>query len=409
MPSFLQQNVHKSIDSITIKNCQNVTIGSRSIENLKSLRYLDISNVDHLYLSAYSLEWKGYETAINNHDYQRRVPSLSISISKTRIESLDQYAIKGQPVELKFNQVHFDKIQSFAFSSLSKLSLIDIKNCTFKQISSQAFKKIETDRFTIIDSHFTDTLPSRSFTDIDVLEQFKIINSDFQVVDSTAFIVNLPTSVEISNSRFGTLHSESFKIRTRGAVTIKNNVFQNLNENAFIGLSYIKEHRAMINQDAIFDYNTINELSSKPSLSWNRTSFNPKYGLIIVNKTCDCLSVDIWINNNEWKEHIHCVVDSRKFTTKKALDFKASSCDKNSSTWIILVSVFSVLLLVLIIVAVVIVLLYQRYKRNKLKEYVNRGRNKTGSVGMVVPDGRTYRETEVHVIVEKAELLTTEL
>lgn len=383
-----------------------MSIGSNSIKDLLSLRTFDVSNVEHLNLEESSLFWPGYEN--NYHEYST-TPSIKISVTSTKIVNIAQYVFKGKIGELRFVDVVFDQIQSLAFSGLSKVMTIEFKYSTVKQIYHQAFKKIETERLLIISSRFDTTIPSRSFSDIDVTENFRIYNSTFGDINPTGFIINQVKITDISSSTFQTLQSESFLIRTRGPVSIKNNVFNNLNEKSFTGFSYIKEHRAQANQELLFDQNIINSFNINNGLSFNHTSFTPKYGTIILNKTCSCVEIQIIVTNNEIKEYIYCIIDQKKFTTQRALEFKTGNCDSGTKTWIILVSVFSVLLVVLIIVAIVVVLLYRKYKRRKQKEYVSRGHTKTGSVGLIVPDGRTYRETEVHVILEKAELLTTDL
>lgn len=406
LPTFRLDNVNSNIEGIAIRNCFNVSIGSNSIKDLLSLRTFEVSNVENLNLEESSLFWPGYQN--NRHEYDT-TPSIKISVSSTKIVNIPQYAFKGKIGELRFVNVVFDKIQSLAFSGLSKVMTIEFKYSTVKQIFHQAFKKIETERLLVTSSRFDTSIPSRAFSDIDVTEDFRIYNSTFVDINPTGFIINQVKRTDISSSTFQNLQSESFLIRTRGPISIKNNLFNHLNDKSFSGLSYVKEHRAQVNQELLFDQNVINSFNVNNGLSFNRTSFTPKYGTIILNKTCSCVEIQIIVTNNEIKEYIYCVIDQKTFTTQRAMDFKTGTCDSGTKTWIILVAVFSVLLVVLIIVAIVVVILYRKYKRRKQKEYVNRGRTKTGSVGLIVPDGRTYRETEVHVILEKAELLTTDL
>lgn len=392
-----------------------MTIKSEAVKYLSNLRHFAVSNVSDLGLEARSLNWCGPGECKPQYLGYPEHPALDIAIRNTTISEIQAHVFSERLREISLEKVKINKIRAYAFTNLKNCKKIEIKDSNVTSVEGQAFKKFVTDYLWITNTSIGE-IPSRTFAEVEVTEEFKIQKSNFGIIKPLGFILK-PNAyspkpnglyVEIKDSTFDELEGESFKITTKSKVVITNNYFKKLHQSAFMGFSVIKENRLTL-PDLIFNNNTLNELK-RETLVFNRTSFNPKVGTIILNQTCTCADIHIWQSNTGYEEDIHCLVKSgRDFFHKTAKSFKASNCDSSSNTWVIIAAVIAALLVIIIIASVGVFFLYRRYKKNKEKEYINRGRNKNGSLGLIVPDGRTYRETELHVIVEKAELLTTEL
>lgn len=396
--------LESAVTDIRINNCNKVIVTNESIKHLSNLRFFTVKDVKDLQLQYRALNWCGALEC--NPDFSTfEHPSLDITIQNTTISEIQSYVFSERIRNILLERVNIKRLKAYAFTNLKSTKKLEILLSNISGIEAQAFKKFYVEYLTIINSNF-ETIPSRMFAEIEVSEKFEIHRSNFTTIKPLGFIIKYPKTVEILNSQFGELEGDSFRVMTKGQVTIKNNYFHKLHSGALKGFHIANEPRLAL-PDLLFVNNTLNELK-RDTLDFNRTSFIPKVGSITINQTCTCIDVNIWQSNAGFEVDIHCLVQSgRAKALINASLFKKTNCNIVSNTWVVIVIV--VLVVFLIIVCVVLYFIYRRYKTNKQKEYVNRGRNKAGSLGLIVPDGRTYKETELHVIVEKAELLTTEL
>lgn len=375
---------------------------------LPSLRHFTINNVKDLQLNERSLNWCGAKECIPEYSgYYVEHPSLDVDINNTTISEIQAHVFSERLRDIRLNKVTVNRLKSYSFTNLKSAKKLEVIDSVINGIEAQAFKKFSIDHLLISNTKMG-FLPSRTFSEIEVYEDFRILNSNFDTIKPLGFIIRNPKTVEIINSEFKEVESESFSISSKGKVTLKNNYFKKLHPSAFIGFSATKEPRLAL-PELLFSNNSLNEIK-RDVLNFNRTSFAPKIGAIILNQTCTCADIHIWQSDTGYIEEIHCLVKSgRAMIQTNAKAFKTSNCDPVSNTWVITVTVIVSLLVLVVAVSILLFFVYKKYRRNKEKEYLNRGRNKNGSLGLIVPDGRTYRETELHVIVEKAELLTTEL
>lgn len=402
IPAFNFSFAHETATSIVIQNCHNVSIGSNSIDRLRNLRHLYMYNIQNLRLHERSFNWRVYYG-----DQLENLPQLAVTISNTRLKEIPTYTFSGTLSELRLENVVIDTMLPYAFSSIEKLRIIELKHCHIKQMQAQALKKIKTESFLISDTRFG-TLPSRAIVDVEVTEMFRLVNCDVDTIRPSGIIINSPRIVEILNSRFNDIESDAFRIRSRGKILIKNNTFLNLHAGVFKGISLITEPRSSVTSEVLFINNVLSEFNYE-AIAFNRSSFTVTYQSVIINKTCACAEIQTWNSGGQRQEEIHCVIDNRPMRSTSVSAYYNGNCKVGSNFWLILGLVIAALVVFLIILVGIIVYFYRRYRAQKQKEYVNRGRTKNGSLGLIVPDGRTYKETEVHVIVEKAELLTTEL
>lgn len=392
-----------SASDIRINNCNNVVFKAEAIKFLSNLRYLTISNVKNLRIEKKALNWCGATIDCLPEYYYQEHPSLDVTIKNTTVEIIDSYAFSDRIRNIVIEESMVHQIKPYAFTNLKSLNKLEIVKSYLKNIESQSFKKFYVDYFSIVDSTF-ENIPSRTFTDINVNEDFSIINSKFATIKPQGFYIKNAKTIEIFNSYFDEVEGESFKLTTKGVrVQIKNNAFNKMGANSFGGVATTNEPR-LVRPELQFINNTIMTIQ-KDSLSFNRTSFNLKFDLIIINSTCSCTEIDMWLSNLGYLSEAYCLVNSGgKFAPLSIKLFQVKSCMTTSSSWLIIL--LSIILVLVVIVVLVVV--YVCWKRKKaIKERSEQTKN--GQVGLIVPDGRTYRETELHVIVEKAELLTTEL
>lgn len=205
---------------------------------------------------------------------------------------------------------------------------------------------------------------------------------------------------------------------------------------------------------------------------FDRNSFRLELDNLLVGRSCDCRMLPVWKNNilnytnlysrfyvkqntaasspssssslllpalassqdtpiNETPETFLCYDgETSDGVSISFVEYEARHCSLGGSV-LVFVLIIAALLLLTILVACLAVWCCRRRRRNSRKKWISVPMNapdvvskKNGVIGreaatsatpvdsritMVVPDGRLYRETEFHVIVEKAEPLTTEL
>lgn len=328
------------------------------------------------------------------------IPSVRISIKSSNIEQISSYTFQGRLREIEFDGVVVQNMAEFAFSSLLQNSNIRIKNTELKNVHLQAFKKFSTESL-VLSGIKADFLPSRTFTDIQVNQNFIIEDCTFKTVRPSAFIVNNPVYFEIRNSRFEQLDGEAFRVTTRGSVSFKNNVFNVTNDGAFRGIVPTREESQ--NEHLItFDSNTFHVLT-RDSLATR--DLTPRFVNIFLNNECDCKTISNVFKNTEFYDEIQCLSprDGEAVTIRNFENYECSIMTSHAT----LIIIVGVVLILIILVATALVVYFKKVHNSD--KYGRNKESKNGKLSLIVPDGKTYRETEVHVIVEKANLLTTDL
>lgn len=385
--------------SIAINGCKKVRFGPNSIKDIRNLRNIYLKDIASLHFEESSMIWYGSR---DKSQYEERydviIPSLSIKIENCNITQISGYTFEGRIRSIDFESVTIDNILPFAFSSLIQSQEIILKDVNLKNIHEQAFKKFSTSILEL-DGVTASIIPSRFINNVTVYEYFQITRCVFEIVRSGGFIVVNPSKFEVSDTKIHQLDGEGFKVITTGDVTIKNNVFQIVNDGAFSAINLNKER--VVEAAIIFDSNVFTTLT-RDSLSID-DDFRAKFTNMNINETCDCTNVDHNIKVVEFYSEIKCLLNDEFVTVE---EFKSNMCSiiQSYSTVIVIVGVVFTLCLIIITVLVV----YYR-KVYLSKKYGSEQNSKKGNMSLIVPDGRTYRETELHVIVERADLLTTDL
>ena len=390
-----------------------------------------------------------------------------ISITNAHIDVLPSFLFHGDVELISFKNVHIGQLNSFAFANLADTDELRIEDCTIDTIEEQAFKKFDVNYLRIIGGTFGSQVPSRTMNDIDVSKTFVLDGVTLGIVRSSAFVIKKPKTVAIQNCVIDTLEAEAFDINTRGAVFIKNNTFGNLATGAFLGIRADNEERSLppssvSGRTSLPDINFTNNsivIFEEGSVMFDRGSYKPVLENVFINRTCECSLLSVWKNNvlnytnvysrfyngqsvalssngppepiEEGPDTFLCAEDGTDNTAISFDDYEARNCALRSS--IMFVALLVVALLVFIgLVTILVVWCCRRRRNGNQKRWISVPTNapdvvtskKNGVIGrdgnastgpvdsritMVVPDGRLYRETEFHVIVEKAEPLTTEL
>ena len=432
---------------ISVSNCSSVYLTNSSLIQLEGLRSVDLVNVANL-----TLERQSFELSPRSSD-------VKITIRNSSIDLLPSFTFRGDIETIMFVDVRISQLGSFAFANLFNTDTIRLEDCHINNIEAHAFKKFEVRYLHVIRGSFGGVVPSRTMNDIEVYQSFMLDGVEMDTVRSSAFIIKKPKTVAIQNCVFESVESEAFDINVRGAVIVKNNSFGNLGMGAFLAMKADTENRSpgtLVGNlyDLIFKNNSLRSFE-EGSLIFDRSSFRLELDNLLVEQVCDCDKL------SSWKSDIlnYTNIYSRLYTKQSEIlppvsesvtegpetflcfegvegspitfvDYESRSCALSSSILILVLAIVGLVLLLLISVCLIVWCCRKRRQDNrkswisvptsapdvvsKKNGVISREARGTSApvdsrITMVVPDGRLYRETEFHVIVEKAEPLTTEL
>lgn len=415
--------ISPGVSNLTIHNCPTVQIRSGAIKNTASLRSVNIHNINRLELQDKSFEWAGDGSIPMVTNSFVDFPKLSIQITNSHIPNMNRYTFNGNIRDIIIDKCSIDQIHHFAFSNLNGNEKIHFKHCEINHIHVQGFKKFTTNMFLIENTTVHSDIISRTLSDIEVRGLFRISDHcNFKEIKPSAFIINNPLKVEVIESNFDVLDGEAFKIHVLGDASIRDNKFRVINPGAFVGITATRHPKL----DFVFANNFITEISDH-SLDFNDQGFNVKIYTLNFNTTCSCEKILLWSVMFEDLQTINCLNDDRKYLGKfiSVDEYKFKHCNPTARTFKVFIIILIVLIMIIIVGVTIYLFIKSRYESSHQKEWINNAspilarrkgmQNKqkgslkvvNGKLPMVVPDGRTYRETVV--VVEQADLLTTEL
>lgn len=390
-----------STAEIEINHCKQIIFEENCVMDMRNLRNIYLNNIGSISFRSRSMNWYGYKERNNGIEQERfdiTVPSLKISVFNSNISEISSHAFAGRINEIVFDGVVIERLQPISFANLLQTEKVIIRNAVMKQVGTQAFKSFGTEFFEIVNVQM-DVVPSRSISNVTVYQNFTIDNCNFGNVFSGAFSINNPKVFQVTNTHIITLYGEAFKVTSRGMVLFRDNTVRTLNDGAFRGITLRRE--VLGEPLFVFDSNTFSTLSR---YSLTTSDFVVKFRNIYLNETCDCKSIDHKIQDSTYYNDIMCLHENEYVTLHF---YKSNLCSVITNYYFTIIIVCIVT--VLIIISVAALLLYYKFVYRS-KKYGSKEQNKTNtSLSLIVPDGRTYRETELHVILEKKDLLTTDL
>lgn len=448
-------NLSKLTSRISVSNCHSVRVANNSLVQMEQLSSVEFVNVLNLTLTRDSFK------------VSPKVSKTRFSVRNCSIDVLPSNVFHGDVEAITFEQVRIGQVSAFAFANLLNTDSVTLTQCNVSSLESLAFKKFECRYLHVIGGTLGDQIPSRAMIDVEVSDQFMLDGVKIGKVDSSAFTISRPNTVAIINCAIDTLGNEAFDLTVRGTVIIQNNTFGNVALGAFLSIRTDSENKVpsatsiMNPKKLLFKDNVLNGFE-EGSLVFDRSSFRVELSNVLVNQVCDCDQLKVWraqIQNytNAYPRLITSARDSGNViapahTLESGVDdpdaffcldeqdsssstsfvaYESRNCVLGSSLLALVLSISGLLVVLLTAASVVVYCCRKRRREERDKRWISvptsapdvldSKAKKNGSVvkreaspvdsriTMVVPDGRLYRETEFHVIVEKAEPLTTEL
>lgn len=380
--------VPSTATAIIIDGCARVHFLSDTVRGLVQLRSVEIRNVQHAVVDARALAWSPFSA---NSEMN---PGIRMVIYNSTVNEIASHAVQGRINDIVISDSRINNLKPFAFSSLSGVKNIELSNNVFDTIEIQAFKKFSTVNF-VLRGGAIGFMPSRFLSDVEVTNLFRMERVTVDRMSSMSFLVNSPKRVLIENNVINTLDGDGFRLTSRGPITFRNNTVTTLQKGAFFGFGVDSDVVSKLGrQELLLDNNTVTHLAPS-SLIHNRTTVTMRVDGLNINVTCDCELAEQWREvTKEQGGIISCwyVLENHYMSLPTYVDSRCGSFKQNF--WIyVVVGVIAVG----IAAAVAIFFIVKRDNEKKKK------------LQIVMPDGKTYRETEFHIVVERAELFTTDL
>ncbi|XP_075990934.1 uncharacterized protein LOC142986360 [Anticarsia gemmatalis] len=380
--------VPSTATGIIIDNCARVTFLPDTVRSLIQLRNIELRNVEHVVINGRALSWSPFST------HNEMNPGLRILINNCTVDEIASHAIQGRVNDVAITNSKIKILRPFAFSSLTGVNNIELSDNVFENIDIQAFKKFTVDNF-ILRGGTVNTLPSRFLSDVEVTNLFRMEGVTIKYLYSLTFLVNLPKRVLIESNKIETLEGDGFHIVTRGPITFRNNTVTNLRKGAFFGFTVNTEVASVTGpQELLIDNNTVTNLTPS-SLMYNRTRLTLRVDGLNLNRSCTCELAEEWRElTKEQGGAVTCWYELEGYYVSLPT-YVDSRCGSFKQTFWIFVVIGIIIVLILAAIAIFFIVRRENEKKKKVQ--------------IVMPDGKTYRETEFHIVVERAELLTTDL
>ncbi|XP_055618530.1 uncharacterized protein LOC129763466 [Toxorhynchites rutilus septentrionalis] len=380
-----------STTEIEIANCKSLRIPRGAFSNLFQLTKLTIVNVESLALES------------NSMDFTRNDPSarLRITFINNLIEEVPSHVMSGPIAEVSFTRCRIGSFQPYSITNIyEQMENFNIVECFVNRLERHAFKRFDISQITIEGSEFVSPIPSQSFYEVDVLNRFVIVNSTFHVLLPSAFTMKNVTSLVISNSEFKNIGGESLHMQIRNNIRITGNYFNIVNDLTFQGItldsSYYTRHSEK--PALLFHNNRMGRLEGTKSLYFSG-EFTVQLRAVFIEHSISCDEVIALKQSSifsSYADEIYFDLSDRQRDFRSLSDIRNVQCAE-SRFWLYLIVGLTVTFIIITLI-VLLISLYCVRKRRKLRK-----------LDVVMPEPRTYRETQIIMQIENHGLLKTDL
>lgn len=258
-------------------------------------------------------------------------------------------------------------------------------------------KKLTIDQLTLRNTTFHSDLPSRVFSGLDVTKQISISNCSFKAINSRAIDLEDVNDFIFADNRIERFDAEAFGLNANGRIIIERNHFSRIDHSAFLGI-HVGEKTKHLPMEIQFLSNTIETTDVPIRFDIDRNLFLRVLDLKFTKKI-DCNEAE-QLKQNSFLPYYAELIYFRLGTD----DGYSSLSNIWRSKCSITNAYFTVIVLVAVVLALILVIVFVSIFYRCLSK-----RQPIRPVPMVIPDGKTYRETQIVMQIEHAGLLKTNL
>ncbi|XP_055587709.1 uncharacterized protein LOC129740124 [Uranotaenia lowii] len=390
---YIAPKFEGSTTEIELANCKYLRIRRDTFSDLFQLTKLTVVNVENLILEQYSF------------DFTRNNPSarLKIHFVNDLIEEVPSHFITGPVADITFTRCRIGIFRPYSISNIhEQLEQLNLEENIINRLERHAFKRFDVGQFTIDGSKFLMAIPSQSFYEIEVINRFIISNNSFVALHPLAFVMKNVSDLMISNNEFNDMAGESFSMQIRNSVRIVGNYFVSIDNAVFKAItldsSYYSRHSEQ--PSLLFHNNRIQRLDSETKSTYFSDDFNVQLRGIYVQQSIDCQQMLVLKQSNlltQNQEEVFFGAISKSGEFNSFHDIRTRQC-ADDNFWLYLVIGATVASIVLALLALIIAFYCVAQKKKQRKKF-----------DIVMPEPRTYRETQIIMQVENHGLLKTDL
>ncbi|KAK7074360.1 hypothetical protein SK128_003910 [Halocaridina rubra] len=449
-----QDSIVQNQNSIQIMNCKRLTIEAKSLLAVGPVA-MTLERIDDLRMKAGSFELDAFHNPRINLTMKNTIinvfPSHTFSVSKSEMSSRvltgnNAANAKTAHMQLSILNTTINELQSNAFSNFI-IDSLTITNSTMKLIHHAAFNNSFSEIIQIMDTKFG-VLADNAFL-LHNLENnagnLKLKNNTFEGNLTIFLSGTINNDVYITNNKFGHLLQSPWNLRVGRNVFITQNYFQNIPSN---GMNMKVKNRVTINNNTFLNLQSNALQLVTPEASTNKDMeirltdniihtyefmslcLSEEYdanNVVIRNNrfqqecSCDLVkSIALGLGNEnltalmlyedkvhqQWLQTGKCVLNESPTTINLYL---VKECLKGNRVTTVLLLVFAVILITMAVFVIVAWRKIQKKRKNPQmsSDYQSFSAPAPPSQGQtpwsfVQPDSRTYQETEIHILFDKA-------
>ncbi|EDS38191.1 conserved hypothetical protein [Culex quinquefasciatus] len=389
---FIVPRFDGSTTEIELVNCKSLLIKSDTFLGLFGLSRLSIINVENLILEPGALNFARNDPAAR----------LKISFINNLIEELPSNLISGPIHEIALVRCRIGVFRPFSVANIGdRLETLRMGETFINRIERHAFKRFNVNNILLEGSKFVAPISSQSFYEVDVQERFDIRNCSFYQLMPSAFTMKNVTHLQIQNSEFEKIDGESLNLQIRKSVRITGNYFNKINDAAFIAISLDSSYFSRNSQKPAlqFSNNRIGQLDQSNALRFS-DDFNLQLEGVHIAHGISCNDVVSLEQSSLFKSHPNDIFFSTSGAGnefKSFNDIRRVQCLENNF-WLYLIIGVTVGAIVLVLICSIVSWYCLAQRRKKLR-----------ALEVVMPEPRTYRETQIVMQIENHGLLKTDL
>jgi len=330
---------------------------------------------------------------------------VRLFFTNTIIEELPSYAINGNVDVINFDNCRIGVIRAFAINGLvQKAYGLYIRNSIIGRIEGQALKKLTVDQFVVDNVTFSSPIPSRTVYDMSVDEICSIINSNFTTINAGAFMFQEVNAFRFQGNAIEELIGASLQMPVKQSVLIQDNTILSLSSTAFRSINLHSTYFSHHSEPMEFQFisNTIDIPDATFTLEF-APAFRMRISKIYFINPISCAGAEVLSHSefiNENGDSLFFKVNESALTDDPNAYHTFSHifshiCIKASLLMYIIIGIVVLIILAIIVAVVVTVLVLKRRRARQLN--------------VVMPEGKTYRETQIVMQIENAGLLKTDL
>ncbi|KAK4298750.1 hypothetical protein Pmani_028927 [Petrolisthes manimaculis] len=364
------------------------------------------------------------------------VPKLALQIINSDVGKIAQGALGNFTVQtLSFINTTFDLLETRTVDN-SFSGTIRLVNNTFRRLDHQAFilhNASHSTNLELIGNIFIDPMPQ--FLVGSLSDETYIMNNTFPQLNTSPWNLRVDGHVKLGNNIFANIPTNGIHIAASGQIHLDSNDIHHLQARAlqlivpigkkaviFLESNILRRHDPY--SLCLHDTFTARQVVIKHTLFEQQCRCNVTkdiaQALGVANVTLDTLYGNGI--HEQWFRGGECLVGDQRLTNtarlpsrRVAIDqFLVHSCLGSKNLQMVLLIVFAI---ILITIAVCVILAWRRVKYRTtvgpsgsadFHSYTEPAPSTVGQPWLMVqPDPRTYQETEIHILFDKAEELDT--